>query len=185
MMKLATLALALFAGATTLASAFVAPQTTSALSSTSTGTVRPSTTRVWDAKDVSALTKDLTTVFSSEDIDKILPHRYPFALVDKVIEYEAGKVRFRREFLVPSANSRSCQEIVMVPLYLVTHFSRQIAPHSSLKLPHICVFFLLVHSKLRKPSASKPSRRMNLISMATSPIVPSCRELCKLKRWHS
>ena len=26
-----------------------------------------------------------------EDIMKILPHRYPFALVDKVVEYEAGK----------------------------------------------------------------------------------------------
>ena len=26
-----------------------------------------------------------------EEVQKILPHRYPFALVDKVIEYEAGK----------------------------------------------------------------------------------------------
>eukprot|EP00545_Synedropsis_sp_CCMP1620_P012393 CAMPEP_0119004432 /NCGR_PEP_ID=MMETSP1176-20130426/1136_1 /TAXON_ID=265551 /ORGANISM="Synedropsis recta cf, Strain CCMP1620" /LENGTH=170 /DNA_ID=CAMNT_0006956131 /DNA_START=74 /DNA_END=586 /DNA_ORIENTATION=- len=43
------------------------------------------------AKDISALTQGVKTVFSSEDIDKILPHRYPFALVDKVIEYEAGK----------------------------------------------------------------------------------------------
>jgi len=43
------------------------------------------------AKAISALTKDVKTVFSSEDIDKILPHRYPFALVDKVVEYEAGK----------------------------------------------------------------------------------------------
>lgn len=46
------------------------------------------------AKSISALTAGVKTVFSSEDIDKILPHRYPFALVDKVIEYEAGKVRF-------------------------------------------------------------------------------------------
>ena len=99
MMKIATLVLSLFTSATTLASAFVAPQTAAVLSSgTSTGTSRQSTTRVWDAKDVSALTKDLTTIFSSEDIDKILPHRYPFALVDKVIEYEAGKVRCRRLF---------------------------------------------------------------------------------------
>lgn len=43
------------------------------------------------AKDISALTKDLETVFTTEQIDEILPHRYPFALVDKVIEYEAGK----------------------------------------------------------------------------------------------
>jgi len=40
---------------------------------------------------ISALTKDLDTVFTSEDISKILPHRYPFLLVDKVVEYEAGK----------------------------------------------------------------------------------------------
>jgi 3-hydroxyacyl-[acyl-carrier-protein] dehydratase len=43
------------------------------------------------AADISALTSDVTTIFSSEDIAKILPHRYPFALVDKVVEYEAGK----------------------------------------------------------------------------------------------
>eukprot|EP00978_Attheya_sp_CCMP212_P038168 scaffold186460_cov28-Attheya_sp.AAC.1 len=40
---------------------------------------------------ISALTKGVTTIFSSEDIAKILPHRYPFLLVDKVVEYEAGK----------------------------------------------------------------------------------------------
>lgn len=60
-----------------------------------------STTTLWSkaeessppsgAKDISALTKDLETVFTTEQIDEILPHRYPFALVDKVIEYEAGK----------------------------------------------------------------------------------------------
>lgn len=43
------------------------------------------------ADGVSSLTKDVTTIFTSEDIDKLLPHRYPFALVDKVVEYEAGK----------------------------------------------------------------------------------------------
>ena len=41
---------------------------------------------------ISALTADVKTVFSSEEISKILPHRYPFLLVDKVVEYEAGKV---------------------------------------------------------------------------------------------
>jgi len=40
---------------------------------------------------ISALTQDVKTVFSSEDIAKILPHRYPFLLVDKVVEYEKGK----------------------------------------------------------------------------------------------
>jgi len=43
------------------------------------------------AMDISALTESVKTVFSSEDIAKILPHRYPFALVDKVVEYESGK----------------------------------------------------------------------------------------------
>jgi hypothetical protein len=42
-------------------------------------------------QDISSLTKSLKTVFTSEEIDKILPHRYPFALVDKVVEYTAGK----------------------------------------------------------------------------------------------
>ena len=32
-----------------------------------------------------------TTVLSSEQISKILPHRYPFLLVDRVVEFEAGK----------------------------------------------------------------------------------------------
>lgn len=43
------------------------------------------------AEDISSLTASTNTVFSSEDIEKILPHRYPFLLVDKVIEYEEGK----------------------------------------------------------------------------------------------
>jgi hypothetical protein len=43
------------------------------------------------AAALSGLTKEVKTVFTTEDIDKILPHRYPFALVDKVVEYEAGK----------------------------------------------------------------------------------------------
>lgn len=43
------------------------------------------------AEAISALTKDLNVVFTSEQIEQILPHRYPFLLVDRVIEYEAGK----------------------------------------------------------------------------------------------
>jgi len=43
------------------------------------------------AEAISALTGEVNTIFSSEDIAKILPHRYPFLLVDKVVEYEAGK----------------------------------------------------------------------------------------------
>jgi 3-hydroxyacyl-[acyl-carrier-protein] dehydratase len=43
------------------------------------------------AKDISALTKDVTTQYTSVEVDSILPHRYPFALIDKVIEIENGK----------------------------------------------------------------------------------------------
>lgn len=43
------------------------------------------------AEAVSGLTGSVPLVFDSIAISKILPHRYPFLLVDKVIEFEAGK----------------------------------------------------------------------------------------------
>merc|ERR1740139_1399893 len=43
------------------------------------------------AEEISALTSSVKTIFSLEDINNILPHRYPFLLVDKVVEYEMGK----------------------------------------------------------------------------------------------
>lgn len=43
------------------------------------------------AAEISALTSSVKTIFSLEDIAKVLPHRYPFLLVDKVVEYEMGK----------------------------------------------------------------------------------------------
>ena len=43
------------------------------------------------AEAVSAKSADISTVFTLEEVQKILPHRYPFALVDKVIEYKAGE----------------------------------------------------------------------------------------------
>ena len=46
------------------------------------------------AMEIAALTASINNpVFDSEEISRTLPHRYPFLLVDKVIEYEAGKVR--------------------------------------------------------------------------------------------
>jgi hypothetical protein len=50
------------------------------------GPVEPRT-----AEEISSLTSSVKTVFSLEDINGILPHRYPFLLVDKVVEYEMGK----------------------------------------------------------------------------------------------
>jgi hypothetical protein len=47
---------------------------------------------VWvGAKKFSMKDRYETTVLSSEQISKILPHRYPFLLVDRVVEFEAGK----------------------------------------------------------------------------------------------
>lgn len=48
-------------------------------------------TKPRSASEISALTSTVKTIFSLEDINKILPHRYPFLLVDKVVEYEMGK----------------------------------------------------------------------------------------------
>jgi 3-hydroxyacyl-[acyl-carrier-protein] dehydratase len=48
-------------------------------------------TKPRSAAEISALTSTVKTIFSLEDINKILPHRYPFLLVDKVVEYEMGK----------------------------------------------------------------------------------------------
>eukprot|EP01031_Cornospumella_fuschlensis_P032390 gene32390-39168_t len=43
------------------------------------------------AKDFSLKDKSIPAIFSNEQIAKILPHRYPFLLVDRVVEFEAGK----------------------------------------------------------------------------------------------
>jgi hypothetical protein len=51
---------------------------------------------VWvGAKKFSMKDRYETTVLSSEQISKILPHRYPFLLVDRVVEFEAGKRLFQ------------------------------------------------------------------------------------------
>ena len=49
------------------------------------------TQQMMGAEAISGLTSNVETVFTSEQIDAILPHRYPLALVDKVVEYEEGK----------------------------------------------------------------------------------------------
>ncbi|RCJ34704.1 3-hydroxyacyl-[acyl-carrier-protein] dehydratase FabZ [Nostoc minutum NIES-26] len=37
-------------------------------------------------------TSEIKTTFTSEEIQKLLPHRYPFLLVDKIIDYVPGKL---------------------------------------------------------------------------------------------
>ena len=74
------------------ASAFTAPNgVNGARSTTSLNADVAEAVETMGAAKMSALTSEVKTIFASEDIDKILPHRYPFALVDKVVEYEAGK----------------------------------------------------------------------------------------------
>ena len=43
------------------------------------------------AEEILSLTSGVKTVFGLEDVAEILPHRCPFLLVDKVVEYEKGK----------------------------------------------------------------------------------------------
>lgn len=43
------------------------------------------------AKKISTKDKGLQTIMTNEQIAQILPHRYPFLLVDKVVEFEPGK----------------------------------------------------------------------------------------------
>lgn len=85
-----------------LASVVLAPLSASAFVAPKVNNVVPQATRLYevaeapssttmDGKTISALTSSVTTVFDSIKVDTLLPHRYPFALVDKVVEYEAGK----------------------------------------------------------------------------------------------
>lgn len=75
----------------TVASGF-APQGAAPASSRLSETATNGEATTVGAAGISGLTSDVKPIFTSEDIDKLLPHRYPFALVDKVVEYEAGKV---------------------------------------------------------------------------------------------
>ena len=84
-MKLAVL-IASLAGA----SAFVAPVATHGVL---VGTTRRhgEDSDMMGAEAISALTKEVKTIYKTEDIDKLLPHRYPFAFIDKIVEIEPGK----------------------------------------------------------------------------------------------
>jgi 3-hydroxyacyl-[acyl-carrier-protein] dehydratase len=45
----------------------------------------------WAGAKKFSLKDRYSTIFTSEQISKILPHRYPFLLVDRVVEFEPGK----------------------------------------------------------------------------------------------
>lgn len=76
------------------ANAFVtplpSPKTTRLASDVANGDATEESTMMGGAA-ISAMTKDVKTVYTTEEVDNFLPHRYPFALVDKIVEYEAGK----------------------------------------------------------------------------------------------
>lgn len=42
--------------------------------------------------DETTPTPEIKTTFTSEEIQKLLPHRYPFLLVDKIIDHVPGKL---------------------------------------------------------------------------------------------
>jgi len=90
--------LVLAAGAAASASAFVVvgPSSSSSSSTSSSRlnaeTLAPTAATALDtAEAISSLTKDVATVMKVEEIDETLPHRYPFALVDKVVYLDPGK----------------------------------------------------------------------------------------------
>ena len=90
---IAIMKLAVLATIITSATAFMGPslQCSRARSTPLRETVEETDT-FQGSEAISSLTSGVSTVFTSEDIAKTLPHRYPFALVDKVVEYEEGKV---------------------------------------------------------------------------------------------
>ncbi|KAJ8603796.1 hypothetical protein CTAYLR_000203 [Chrysophaeum taylorii] len=72
-------------------SAFVVSPTSKSARATSATVEEEAAESAVTAASISGLTSGVATVFDVEAIQKILPHRYPFALVDKVVEYEPGK----------------------------------------------------------------------------------------------
>ena len=82
--------LSLLLASLTCASAFVAPSTNS-FSTRLHADVEVEAPAMLGGEAISALTSGVNTVHATEDVDSFLPHRYPFALVDKVVEIEAGK----------------------------------------------------------------------------------------------
>ncbi len=45
--------------------------------------------------------RETPNALTSEQIAAILPHRYPFALVDRILDYEAGPVGHRPQVREP------------------------------------------------------------------------------------
>lgn len=57
---------------------------------TEVNTITPTSTES-EAINETTIVSEIKTTFTSEEIQKLLPHRYPFLLVDKIIDYVPGK----------------------------------------------------------------------------------------------
>ncbi|WP_375503364.1 3-hydroxyacyl-ACP dehydratase FabZ [uncultured Nostoc sp.] len=57
---------------------------------TEVNTITPTSTES-QAINETTIISEIKTTFTSEEIQKLLPHRYPFLLVDKIIDYVPGK----------------------------------------------------------------------------------------------
>ncbi|MBD2510231.1 3-hydroxyacyl-ACP dehydratase FabZ [Nostoc sp. C057] len=60
---------------------------------TEVNTIDPTTSTSTELQGINetAIASEIKTTFTSEEIQKLLPHRYPFLLVDKIIDYVPGK----------------------------------------------------------------------------------------------
>lgn len=58
---------------------------------TEVNTVNDSNASTKSQTDETTSTSETKTIFTIEEIHKLLPHRYPFALVDRIIDYVPGK----------------------------------------------------------------------------------------------
>jgi hypothetical protein len=87
-----------------------------------------------------------TTVLSSDQISKILPHRYPFLLVDRVVEFEAGKSVYMYISIFLCINMYICKYIyicmyiyinkyVYIHIYISTYVQEREPLESNVSLP--------------------------------------------------
>jgi 3-hydroxyacyl-[acyl-carrier-protein] dehydratase len=58
---------------------------------TEVNTIDTTTSTELQAINETTIISEIKTTFTSEEIQKLLPHRYPFLLVDKIIDYVPGK----------------------------------------------------------------------------------------------
>ncbi len=58
---------------------------------TEVNTIDTTTSTEPQAINETTISSEIKTTFTSEEIQKLLPHRYPFLLIDKIIDYVPGE----------------------------------------------------------------------------------------------